>query len=161
MSVKNKKSVQIPYHIATAKVSPRAKEVWTMIAFESDPDAPEVLVNKRVLAEKLGCAPSTIARAIKILIAAGLMVEAGRKSYCRCCKYYALLWEKIVVKTPADPTEGEALKKIIAFSAEEKTAEILRLLYKVQEYGLTIKKLRNGTIPIDVPQYPQYPQWAG
>ena len=73
------------------QISSRAREVWTLMAFNGSPEKPEVWVRQPTVAEQLGCSTDTIGRALKELMRKGLIVETGRWHQGRY-KVYRLNW---------------------------------------------------------------------
>src|SRR3990172_2401955 len=82
---------RVPYDVATAKISSRAREVWTLLSFNGSPNNPEVWVRQASLAEQLGCSTDTICRAIRELTRQGLLIET-RKWHQGRYKIYRLVW---------------------------------------------------------------------
>ena len=92
--------VRVSFDVLMAKLSPRAQQVWTLIASNGSPEKPEVWVRQPTVAEQLGCSTDTIGRALKELIRKGLIVETGRWHQGRY-KVYRLNWN------PPSPEEVE------------------------------------------------------
>ncbi len=92
--------VQIPVHIIKSTISPSAKLLWMELSMISSPKRPLLMLHPETMAEKMGRSKRTIARLIKELEKAGLLVHRGyiQKRY----KTYELIWSenKPVVKKP-------------------------------------------------------------
>ena len=58
---------RVPYHIATAKISSRARNLWTILALYATPEKPEVWTRLGSMAEQLDCSIDSVERAIKEL----------------------------------------------------------------------------------------------
>ena len=69
---------RVPYHVATAKISSRARDVWTLLAMNCSPENPEVWVRQATLAEQLNCSTDTICRAIQELLRAKLLLPTQK-----------------------------------------------------------------------------------
>jgi len=83
---------RIPVHVARADVSETAKGLWRELAFLSSPQCPRVWVKQENFAQRLNKSVKTVQRALKELIAAGLIKFAGwmHGRY----KTYKLAWKK-------------------------------------------------------------------
>lgn len=95
--------VMVPYHIVIAPITPRAREVWILIASNGSPEKPEVWVRQPALAEKLRCSTDVIGRAIQELKRARLLFETGRLQQGRH-KIYHVNWlpvDDALMVTPA------------------------------------------------------------
>ena len=144
MSEAKNQFAKIPHHIITAKISPRAKELWIFLAMESSPEKPGISFSNKAVAERLGCSPSTIARAKKALNDAGLLLATEQKNLCGF-QVYQLVWEVNPSPQPS-PTRGEgaeeARRQIQVMSQEEKTEWILSALNVMKKDRFTIDRLR-------------------
>lgn len=84
---------RVPYHVATAKISSRARDVWTLLAMNCTPENPEVWIRQGTLAEQLHCSTDTTCRATQELVKKGLLLSTQQWHQGRY-KIYRLVWEK-------------------------------------------------------------------
>jgi hypothetical protein len=83
--------VRVPMTILKAKISPRAREVWMILASNCSPEKPFAWARQASVAEDLNCSTDTVGRALKKLIKAGLIAETGRWHWGRY-KIYEIAW---------------------------------------------------------------------
>ena len=94
------RSVRITLHVIKSKISASAKMLWIELALTSSPKRPQVSVDPKVLAEKLGRSKATIGRLIAELQKAELIVHTGFIN--RYHRTYNLVWiaKKLEEKKP-------------------------------------------------------------
>ncbi|MEI6805287.1 MAG: helix-turn-helix domain-containing protein [Myxococcaceae bacterium] len=106
------RSIRVPLHVIKSKISASAKMLWIELALLSSPKKPQVAVDTKILAEKIGRSKATLSRLIRELEKAELLVHTGVVN--RCQKTYNL-----VCLSPEALAKGEVVKK------PEKTPVIL------------------------------------
>ncbi|MEI6804901.1 MAG: helix-turn-helix domain-containing protein [Myxococcaceae bacterium] len=115
------RSVRVPLHVIKSNISASAKMLWIELALLSSPKRPQVSVDTKILAEKIGRSKATLSRLIRELEKAELLVYTGVVN--RYHKTYNLVWMKFgtEIKTPVILTP--TLSKIPA----ELHPEIIRI----------------------------------
>ena len=93
------RSVRVPLHVIQSKISASAKMLWIELALLSSPKKPQVAVDQKALAEKIGRSKATVGRLIRELEKAELLVHTGVVN--RYHKTYNLV--SIVKKPEAKP----------------------------------------------------------
>jgi len=99
------RSIRVPLHVIKSKISASAKMLWIELALASSPKRPQVFVDPKALAEKLGRSKATIGRLVAELQKAELLVHTGFIN--RYHKTYNLVFEvkkQEVKKTILTPT---------------------------------------------------------
>ncbi len=84
---------RVPSHIITAKISARAKNLWTILALYSTPENPEVWIRLGSIADQLDCSIDSVSRALTELIKSNLLIKTPR-CYQGRYKIYVLVWEQ-------------------------------------------------------------------
>ncbi|MEI6806348.1 MAG: hypothetical protein WCK49_07585 [Myxococcaceae bacterium] len=93
------RSVRVPLHVIQSKISPSAKMLWIELSLMSTPKRPEVSIDTKALAEKLGRSKATVGRLTAELQKAELIVHTGFIN--RFHKTYDLVWiSPPVILTP-------------------------------------------------------------
>ncbi|MEI6805389.1 MAG: helix-turn-helix domain-containing protein [Myxococcaceae bacterium] len=94
------RSVRVPLHVIKSNISASAKMLWIELALLSSPKKPQVAVDLKVLAEKIGRSKATLSRLVRELEKADLLVHTGVVN--RYHKTYNLVWMKsgTEMKTP-------------------------------------------------------------
>lgn len=96
MNIENKNIghyARVPSHIITAKISARAKNLWTILALYSTPENPEVWIRLGSTADQLDCSIDSVSRALNELIKSKLLVKTPKYYHGRY-KIYVLIWEQ-------------------------------------------------------------------
>ena len=93
--------VRIPLHVIKSKISPSAKLLWIELALLSSPKKPQVFVDLKALAEKIGRSKTTVSRLIRELEKAELLVHTGVIN--KCHKTYNLVCLSPVKKLEKKP----------------------------------------------------------
>ncbi|MEI6806701.1 MAG: helix-turn-helix domain-containing protein [Myxococcaceae bacterium] len=106
--------VRVPLYVIESKISPSAKLLWVELALVSSPKKPQVFIDLKALAEKIGRSKATVSRLIREIEKAGLIIHTGVVN--RCHKTYNLVWIKseIKIKSPVilAPTLSQIPKEL-------------------------------------------------
>jgi hypothetical protein len=113
---------RVPFHIATAKIPSRARDVWILLAMNCTPESAEVWVRQPMLAEQLNCSTDTIGRVLRELVTAKLIFATNKLHQGRY-KIYRLAWANLQEDVP------------------QKCQNLNRVLIK-QEQNIVFKKTR-------------------
>lgn len=103
MNIENKNIghyARVPAHIITAKISPRAKNLWSILALYGTPENPEVWIRLASIANQLDCSIDSVSRALSELLKSKLLIKTSGYYQGRY-KIYQLIWE---APQPCDTT---------------------------------------------------------
>ncbi|MEI6806823.1 MAG: helix-turn-helix domain-containing protein [Myxococcaceae bacterium] len=95
------RSVRVPLHVIKSKISASAKILWIELALLSSQKNPQVAIDTKVLAERIGRSKATLSRLIRELEKAELLVHTGVVN--RHHKTYNLVRMKSGTKIPLIP----------------------------------------------------------
>ena len=117
----------IPVSLFRAPISMTAKIAWIEVSLDSSIKRPDVIIDPHKLAVALGRSVSTIRRALRELIDAGLL--RFKVWVCKKFKVFTLIWNKCAGGEKARPKKDVVEKKVVV----EQKAEVVETAAKFIE----------------------------